>query len=653
MRTISLFSLAFPLVLAACGSEDDPMPTAPMDEARFTLRVENISDRSALPTPFAPVAWAVSPANPFFTPGAMAGTTALESLAEDGDPSGLVADVALGGAIDTPVSGTMPGVIHPGEAYEATFSVAPEDGRLTLASMVVQSNDLFIAPADGIPLFGADGPLAERDVTEQVLLWDAGTGRNQAPGAGPDQAPRQMHANTGPAEGVVGLFRDSTRALPPADRIADVTVTEANGTFEISLANVSSTTGALLTPVAPIFWAVHDQTWSLFDEGGTASAGLEELAEDGSPATLVSMYHGAMGVAHVGAQAVTAERPMDAAGPAFPGERYVIEVTPDAQHRYLSLAAMVVQSNDAFLALPASGVALLDESGMLRSAVEVERDISQWLAVWDAGTEANEVPGAGMNQAPRQAGPDTGPADPIATVRRHQDATNDLAEPSALFDVTVVSSSTSGTFDVTVTNTSDQTAFPTPLTPVAWAVHDDGYSLFTMGAEASAELERLAEDGDPAQLADLLSMETAVADSGVHAIPVGATEAGPLMPGASYTFSVTPSSSERFLSFASMVVHSNDTILSTMPGGVALLDEMGDPRSDTEIAADIADALAAFDVGTEGNQVGAIGPDQPLHQSTMNIGPAEGSAMVRTYDDPVWSYPDVSALVRVTVRPAP
>ena len=28
--------------------------------------------------------------------------------------------------------------------------------------------------------------------------------------------------------------------------------------------------------------------------------------------------------------------------------------------------------------------------------------------LWDAGTEVNEEPGVGLNQAPRQAGPNTG-----------------------------------------------------------------------------------------------------------------------------------------------------------------------------------------------------------------------------------------------------
>ncbi len=656
MRPIFLSFLA--LTLVACGDDDDPrdpMVPPPNTNAQFTLRIENISDRSALPTPFAPVAWAVANDNPLFVAGAMADMSALETLAEDGDPSGLVAGLpagTTGGALDTPLGASGPGPIMPGQVYEGTFTVASGQGGLTLASMLVQSNDLFIAPSAPIPLFDSNGPLGERDVTSQLRLWDAGTERNQAPGAGPDQAPRQAGANVGPAEGVIASFRDSTRALPVGGSVAAVSVSESGGTFEITLTNRSDAGGAMLTPVGPVFWATHDDSWSLFEEGGSATAGLEELAEDGSPAGLVAEHSSAGGVGVAGAQPITVERPSDPAGPAMPGERFRFSVTPDSTYRYLSFATMLVESNDAFLALP-FGVELIDGAGSVRSAAAVETDIGRWLAVWDAGTEANEVPGAGLYQAPRQVAPDSGPVDADDTVRRYQDATNDLAENLAtLFDVFVESSSVSGSFDVTVTNNSDLGAYPTPLTPVAWALHSDDYQLFTMGAPASTAIERLAEDGDPSALADVLSMQSEVGSSGVEATPVGAGGPGPLVPGDSYTFTVTPSSTERFFSFATMVVQSNDTFLSVLPGGVALLDELGNPRADMAIASDLASALAAFDAGTEGNQIGAAGADQALKQSMPNVGPAEGSATVRLYDDPVWSYPSLDALVRVTVAPA-
>ena len=76
--------------------------------------------------------------------------------------------------------------------------------------MFVQSNDLYYAPdGAGIVLFNADGTPITGDITSQVGLWDAGTEINQAPGFGPDQAPRQAGANAGAAEnGIVQPVAD-------------------------------------------------------------------------------------------------------------------------------------------------------------------------------------------------------------------------------------------------------------------------------------------------------------------------------------------------------------------------------------------------------------------------------------------------------------
>jgi hypothetical protein len=39
------------------------------------------------------------------------------------------------------------------------------------------------------------------------------------------------------------------------------------------------------------------------------------------------------------------------------------------------------------------------------------------VQLWDAGSEVNEEPGVGPNQAPRQPAPNTGDPDPDNTVR--------------------------------------------------------------------------------------------------------------------------------------------------------------------------------------------------------------------------------------------
>ena len=58
------------------------------------------------------------------------------------------------------------------------------------------------------------------DVTDQILLWDAGTEVNMYPGTGADQAPRQSGADTGAAEnGVVEIVNDGFSYPSDADAI--------------------------------------------------------------------------------------------------------------------------------------------------------------------------------------------------------------------------------------------------------------------------------------------------------------------------------------------------------------------------------------------------------------------------------------------------
>ena len=275
----------------------------------FTVRIENVSGGSSLPGPFAPGVWAVhSGADPLFADGAADYGDGLVAVAEDGDPTALGASLAGdpslfdSGVFNTPEGAGGPAPIFPGEAYEFTVLADPANRNLSLATMLVQSNDAFLAPdGSGIELFDAgDNPISG-DVTALVELWDVGSEVNEAPGMGPNQAPRQGGPDTGAMEGGVHSFDNSTRSLPIASGIAMVTVVENSGTFSITLENISGDSGALDTPIAPLFYATHDDTWALFTPGAPEPGdGLEVLAEDGSPADLVASYMGAPGTDEVG-----------------------------------------------------------------------------------------------------------------------------------------------------------------------------------------------------------------------------------------------------------------------------------------------------------------------------------------------------------------
>jgi hypothetical protein len=225
------------------GMDDSETAGTEMDGStgqEFRVRIENVSSGDTLRTmdgsvavPLSPGAFAVH-ADPgvLFESGAAA-SEGLERIAEDGTPGALVESLGgmemagASGAFDTPVGAASPGPIGPGGAYE--FEVAAgSDARLSFATMFVQSNDLFYAPEpEGIPLF-ADGAPVEGDVTDRVLLWDAGTEVDEPPGEGPNQAPRQSAGDTGDAED--GPVRpvsevDDGFSYPPVADVIRVTVT--------------------------------------------------------------------------------------------------------------------------------------------------------------------------------------------------------------------------------------------------------------------------------------------------------------------------------------------------------------------------------------------------------------------------------------------
>lgn len=599
----------------------------------FLLRIENVSGESPLPGPVSPGAAVVhDTAAPLFTVGEPDRGEGLADIAEDGDPSALAASLAGTIPFDTPSGEGAPAPAFPGGAYEIELEASPGDA-VSFATMLIQSNDVFIGPGEaGIALFDDDGvPLPDRDVTDQVSLWDVGSEANEAPGAGPTQAPRQGGPDTGPAEGVVRAFAASTHALPLADAMMSVDVAEDGGTFTVTLTNTSADSGTLLTPLSPAIYALHDDGEALFTVGEDAPPGLEELAEDGDPSVWAAALAGVLSsVGTVGA------------APVMPGEFLTFDVTPTADAPYLSFATMVVQTNDAFFALPPSGVSLLNEDGTPRTAEDVQADVRRTLAVWDAGTEADQIPGVGPDQAPRQSAPDQGDDDPDTSVRRHADSTNRLADLSGLVEV-IIEAGQGNEFDVTVRTTGVAEGFPV-LTPVAWAVHSDATRLFTAGEPASAGIEAIAEDGDAVPLAAALQADPAVGSSGTEG-------AGPALPGGEYVFSVTPTMQYPYLSIATMFVPSNDTFLAFDGGGIALLDQTGAARSDEDIATEVQASLAAWDAGTEQNQSGAGGADQAPRQSGPNTGEAEGDGTVRSIPDGVWSYPDVAEVVRVTIRP--
>ena len=211
---------------------------------RFTVRIENISsadgqtasDGSKWPFALSPGMYVLNDKNVLFTEGKPAKPNGLEAQAEDGNPASLISSLemmhhtaGLHGVFNTPAGAMGPGPIGPGGAYEFSISALPKM-KLFMTLMFGQSNDLFYAPdAAGISLFDAKGNALSGDVTDKLILWDAGTEVNEEEGIGPNQAPRQKMANTGPAEkGVVHRAKD-VRFYGKNSELFRVTITPENG----------------------------------------------------------------------------------------------------------------------------------------------------------------------------------------------------------------------------------------------------------------------------------------------------------------------------------------------------------------------------------------------------------------------------------------
>ncbi|PHN01559.1 spondin domain-containing protein [Flavilitoribacter nigricans] len=607
------------------------------------------------------------------------------------------------GVFHTPVGAAAPGPILPGGVYEFDFEAAP-GSYLSFATMFVQSNDLFYAPAEsGIALYDEMGNPMTGDLTDQLLLWDSGTEINQAPGEGADQAPRQSGMDVGMADpdNTVRLVNDSYD-YPMTGEVIRFTLIHNGGTsFTGQIENVSTSATLALSdgstvavPLAPGVFVVHTAPAPLFTEGEMdRGEGLEGVAEDGNTGLLGETIHAHTGITPVlspgafvvhggmdplfsagemdrgeGLVAIAEDGnpemlalvlqnatsmtggafavPVGGSGPApiGPGGAYEFVIASGPTGK-LSLVSMFVQSNDLFYAPDGMGVALFTENGM-----PVSGDITEYFDLWDVGSEINEIPGIGLNQAPRQSGADTGADDPDNTVRLVNDGFTYPADESVI-RVTLMPLETTQ-FTVRVENVSTPETLPTgdgssvavPLSPGFWALHATPAPLFSVGAPDRGQgLEEIAEDGDPAVLAETLAGKMGT-PRGAFTTPAGGMDPAPAFPGEAYEFTITAAPGI-YLSLATMFVQSNDLFYAPGEMGVPLFDENGDP-----ISGDITEYFDLWDAGTEENEQPGVGPNQAPRQSGPDMGAMDMDDLVRLVND-AYSYPADEDVIRVTINP--
>jgi hypothetical protein len=319
---------------------------------------------------------------------------------------------------------TTAGPALPGGSFKFSFHAGPNH-KLSFATMYGWSNDGFFAPAGtGISLYSDPTTPVTGDITSQVMLWDAGTEVNQMPGAA------NMHdgADTNDKVQLMSAVGDGFDYGSVATNLKVTLAYDGNSMFTLTVENLAGST----TAISPVAWVVHTMPNPLFEAGKEDyGKGLEDIAESGNTGVLgpyLSMNSGyvspvapvlwilndkndmplftlgspdyGMGLeqlAEMGnpeplSQSLMAKgykagfqstKVGGGTGPLSPGEKYKFSIDAQAGQT-LNLACMLGASNDIFFSFGEDGI-------MLSGA---KKDVTQFIELYDAGTEVNEYPGA-------------------------------------------------------------------------------------------------------------------------------------------------------------------------------------------------------------------------------------------------------------------
>ncbi len=416
------------------------MLTAQAQAFEVQVKIENLAPEGGLY--FTPV-WVGFHNGDFdiYDNGAPA-SAGLERFAEDGDFATLRADFAAGVGQDAmilnPEGFAGAPVFDPGQASYEVFDLDPTDNKFfSYGTMILPSNDAFVANGDqrGHQLFDDDGefmgPISfvvygtqVRDAgTEANTEMDAAFLNQSAPDTGvtttevianhpgfngsvgnPAATPVNILGGTIPPGNTIDpVLGDFTR---PNVAIMRVTIQNSKTPVRVTVKNQAPAGGVYLTPV---WLGYHDGSFDSFNVGETASTGIERMAEDGDFADLAAEFEAAA----AGTGQVVLNPEGFGGAPLFdPGFSTTEMVYLDAStNRYLSYAAMLLPSNDAFIGNDnPTAYPIFDADGNFAGPVNVKVYGNE---VWDAGTEANTESDAAFFD---QAAPDTGVAttDPIA-----------------------------------------------------------------------------------------------------------------------------------------------------------------------------------------------------------------------------------------------
>lgn len=148
---------------------------------------------------------------------------------------------------------------------------------------------------------------------------------------------------------------------------------------------------------------------------------------------------------------------------------------------------------------------------------------------------------------------------------------------------TTASAAETRTYTVTITNLTDGQ----PFTPALATSHKGNTGLFRVGSAASFELKEIAENGNLGPMVERIGNSTDFHDLVVE---TGNTGVPPVMPGETISFQIEAAPPYNFLSWASMLICSNDGF--TGVDGVKLPNHLGQS---------VSVFTQGYDAGTEMN----------------------------------------------------
>lgn len=380
----------------------------------------------------------------------------------------------------TPIGASAPGPLTMnGAQYQISFQ-AVAGTKFTPVTMMGNSNDWFLAPTDlaGIDLFPNGQALNGVDIASRLSLYDLGTeadndpatfppaGANVGPAdenplarlvAGSDTGDIYMTAILEYAEGdgnSAGMFTLTITAIntpnPDMDPSSDngfvitpgIVVLHAQPEPLFSIGEVDRGVGlegiaedgmpgalynwfteigsqgtplrlsSSLTPFSPAFiyaFNTNSDPWFTQGEATNSSNGLEEIAEDGDRSVAYN-YLKDFGIP----VALSNET-----GPIMPGgsQTFTIEV-PKGQDYKFGFGTMFVKSNDWVVSYNNAGLSLFGDDGITPYS---GTDLSTKTYLYDAGTEADQPVGFGMDQVMNQSGANIGASDANNIIRRVSD----------------------------------------------------------------------------------------------------------------------------------------------------------------------------------------------------------------------------------------